>query len=66
MQHEDASVSMFDHMVKVNNLLPSFSTFNLTEKDVTFIKELIAGTALEANNAQVSYIGKGSNSILSC
>ena len=54
IQHEDASVNMFDHMVKVNNLLPSFTEYNLTEKDVIFIKELIAGTALDTNSTQVS------------
>lgn len=51
-KHEDASVNMFDHMVKVNNLLPNFTEYNLTEKDVIFIKELIAGTALDTNNTQ--------------
>ena len=39
---------MFDHMMEVNNLLPSFAKYNLTDRDVTFIKELIAGTVLEA------------------
>ncbi len=52
-QHEDASVNMFDHMMEANNLLPFFAKYNLTDKDVTFIKELIAGTALEANSAKV-------------
>ncbi len=40
-------------MMEVNNLLPFFAKYNLTDKDVTFIKELIAGTALEANSAKV-------------
>ena len=52
-QHEDASVNMFDHMMKVNNLLPSFAKYNLTEIDVIFVKELIAGTALDMTGAQV-------------
>ncbi len=40
-------------MMEANNLLPFFAKYNLTDKDVTFIKELIAGTALEANSAKV-------------
>lgn len=54
-QHEDASVNMFDHMMKENNLFPSFREYNLSEKDLIFIKELIAGTALvDTSNSQVS------------
>ena len=52
-QHEDASVRMFDHMMDVNKLLPTFAKYNLADKDVTFIKELISGTALEENSAKV-------------
>lgn len=52
-KHEDASVNMFDHMMKVNNLFPSFREYNLSEKDLIFIKELIAGTALvDTSNSQ--------------
>ncbi|KAL9975396.1 hypothetical protein ACROYT_G012553 [Oculina patagonica] len=59
-KHEDASVNMFDHMMEANNLLPFFAKYNLTDKDVTFIKELIAGTALEANSAKDwPYKGRG-------
>ena len=45
---------MFDYMLKVNNLLPSFIQYNLTERDVVFIKELIAGTALDTTGSQVN------------
>ena len=44
---------MFEHMVEVNDLLPSFRKYDLTEKDVIFIKELIAGTALDRGGDQV-------------
>ena len=44
---------MFDHMMEVNNLLPTFAKYNLADKDVTFIKELISGAALEENSAKV-------------
>ena len=49
-----ASVMMFDHMVEVNDLLPTFKKYDLTEKDVIFIKELIAGTALDRDGDQVT------------
>lgn len=61
-KHEDASVRMFDHMMEVNNLLPSFAKYNLTDRDVTFIKELIAGTVLEAitcSSEDWPYKGRG-------
>ena len=57
-QHEQASVQMFDYMLKINNLLPSFIQYNLTERDVIFIKELIAGTALDTNGSQVNSFGE--------
>ena len=41
-------------MMEVNNLLPTFAKYNLADKDVTFIKELISGAALEENSAKVS------------
>lgn len=57
-QHEEASVQMFDYMLEVNNLLPSFIQYNLAERDVIFIKELIAGTALDTNGSQVNSFGE--------
>lgn len=57
-QHEEASVQMFDYMLEVNNLSPSFIQYNLTERDVIFIKELIAGTALDTNGSQVNSFGE--------
>ena len=35
-------------MLDKNKLFTSFEKYNLTERDVTFIKELIAGRVLEA------------------
>lgn len=52
-------MQMFDHMMKVNNLLPSFTKYNLTDKDVVFIKELIAGTALAMGGSKVTNFMKG-------
>lgn len=42
-KHEKASLKMFDHMVEVNGLRPSFRQYHLMENDVEFIKELIVG-----------------------
>ena len=54
-QHEDASVKMFDHMMDENNLDPSFTFYKLVDKDLVFIKELIAGGDLpDASSTQVS------------
>ena len=37
-RHERASILMFDHMLKVNNLEPIFRENGLNDKDVVFIK----------------------------
>ncbi|KAI4892675.1 hypothetical protein NFI96_028024, partial [Prochilodus magdalenae] len=43
-QHEQASVQMFDHLVKVNNLEPVMEKYGLSlPDDLIFIKEQIAG-----------------------
>ncbi|KAL6483240.1 hypothetical protein MHYP_G00081120 [Metynnis hypsauchen] len=42
-KHENASVQMFDHLVKVNNLKPEMEKYGLTANDLTFIKEQIEG-----------------------
>ena len=34
---------MFDHMIKKNNLKPVLEQYGLTDKDILFIKEQIAG-----------------------
>jgi len=36
-------VAMFDHLVKVNNLQPILKQYNITEGDLNFVKEQIAG-----------------------
>ena len=43
MQHEDASVTMLEHLLEENNLRPDFSRYGLQEQDIVFIKEIIAG-----------------------
>jgi len=43
MQHENASVKMFDHLLEVNDLQPSLEEYDITEGDLTFVKEQIAG-----------------------
>lgn len=43
LQHEMASVQMFDHLVKDNNLEPVMEKYGLSNADLNFIKEQIAG-----------------------
>lgn len=44
LQHESASVQMFDHLVKKNLLEPEMEKYGLIlPEDLIFIKELIAG-----------------------
>lgn len=61
-QHEKASVMMFDHLLKVNNLDRELRKYGLDEKDVVFIKEQIAGpNQSEINSLQPSnwpYVGR--------
>ena len=42
-QHEDASVDMFDHLIRVNDLQSSFDQYDITATDLVFVKEQIAG-----------------------
>ncbi|XP_055956017.1 deoxynucleoside triphosphate triphosphohydrolase SAMHD1-like isoform X2 [Patella vulgata] len=41
--HEEASIQMFDHLIKVNNLEEDFKEYNLKRAEIEFIKEQIAG-----------------------
>uniref|UniRef100_A0A667ZLI5 Uncharacterized protein n=1 Tax=Myripristis murdjan TaxID=586833 RepID=A0A667ZLI5_9TELE len=44
LQHEDASIMMFDHMVEVNELKKEMEEYKLLlDKDLEFIKQLIVG-----------------------
>ena len=42
-QHEEGSVSMFEHLLTENDLWKALNDRNIGEKDIIFIKELIAG-----------------------
>lgn len=42
-KHEDASVMMLDYLIEDNNLLWVFEEYGLTQQDITFIKEQVAG-----------------------
>ncbi|XP_058250813.1 deoxynucleoside triphosphate triphosphohydrolase SAMHD1-like isoform X1 [Hemibagrus wyckioides] len=42
-EHENASVDMFDHLVKENNLEPMMKHYGLSDTDLKFIKEQIVG-----------------------
>ena len=55
VQHEDASVKMFDHMVTSNDLLYEFAKYHFEEIDLEFIREQIAGPR-ECATKKVNYI----------
>jgi len=44
---------MFDHLIRSNELWGDFERYHLTETDVTFVKEMIAGP-LPENKGKVS------------
>ncbi|XP_052062384.1 deoxynucleoside triphosphate triphosphohydrolase SAMHD1-like isoform X2 [Mytilus californianus] len=56
-KHEDASVIMFDYLIKENELREEFERFGLTEQDITFVKEQIAGP-LKKNKNEWPYQGR--------
>ncbi|KAK7079542.1 SAM domain and HD [Halocaridina rubra] len=55
--HEDASVRMFDYLIEENNLHEYFRMYNLHERDLLFIKELIRGPKI-INGATWPYEGR--------
>ena len=51
LQHEKASVDMFDHLIEANQLKNVFAMYEFSQQDITFIKEQIAGP-LEENKVK--------------
>lgn len=49
-QHEESSVSMFEHLVKENNLKPLFQQHKLEDKEMEIVKELILGGPKSVGN----------------
>jgi hypothetical protein len=45
---------MLDYLIEENNLLPEFKAAGLTERDLVFIKEQVAGPKTNGN-AKVSF-----------
>uniref|UniRef100_A0A669EC71 Uncharacterized protein n=1 Tax=Oreochromis niloticus TaxID=8128 RepID=A0A669EC71_ORENI len=65
LQHEDASILMFDHLVDDNNLKPVMNEYGLitegdNENDLVFIKEMIKGS-LKNNLPQNEQLYRGRN-----
>lgn len=55
-QHEDASETMFDHMLKDQDLKKEFENYELdVKKDGAFIKDLIKGTPRSQADPQCQY-----------
>ena len=50
LQHESASLKLFDHLIAVNDLKSEFLKYGLDETDIIFIKELIDGLKQNAKN----------------
>eukprot|EP00428_Durinskia_dybowskii_P086143 CAMPEP_0170418732 /NCGR_PEP_ID=MMETSP0117_2-20130122/34422_1 /TAXON_ID=400756 /ORGANISM="Durinskia baltica, Strain CSIRO CS-38" /LENGTH=601 /DNA_ID=CAMNT_0010677035 /DNA_START=92 /DNA_END=1897 /DNA_ORIENTATION=+ len=61
--HEHASIGLFDHLIRVNNLKPVFSLFGLNEDDIQFIKELMLGDHKESPPGFV-WKGRGNKTFL--
>ncbi|XP_068216450.1 deoxynucleoside triphosphate triphosphohydrolase SAMHD1-like [Palaemon carinicauda] len=58
--HESASIQMFNHLIKVNNLEAEFRKYSLEEEDILFIKELIDGPR-DSSAAAWPYKGRTSD-----
>ena len=54
LQHEDATVAMFDHLLTENDLKTEMLNYGLDEKDRIFIEEQIAGPFSPENWSEVS------------
>nr|XP_020482658.1 deoxynucleoside triphosphate triphosphohydrolase SAMHD1-like isoform X2 [Labrus bergylta]XP_020482659.1 deoxynucleoside triphosphate triphosphohydrolase SAMHD1-like isoform X2 [Labrus bergylta] len=55
-KHENGSCDMLDHLLKENNLEPVMEKYGLKpEKDITFIKEMIAGPLQESKSKKWPY-----------
>ncbi|XP_065817363.1 deoxynucleoside triphosphate triphosphohydrolase SAMHD1-like isoform X7 [Labrus bergylta] len=57
-KHEKGSCDMLDHLLKENNLKPVMEKYGLKPKDVTFIKEMIAGPLQESKSKKWPYKGR--------
>nr|CAB3265854.1 deoxynucleoside triphosphate triphosphohydrolase SAMHD1 [Phallusia mammillata] len=50
VMHEKTSCMMFDYLIDDNNLMKDFEEYNLSETDITFIKEMVFGPLNDDNN----------------
>ncbi|XP_047669910.1 deoxynucleoside triphosphate triphosphohydrolase SAMHD1-like [Tachysurus fulvidraco] len=57
-EHETASVKMFEHLVKENNLEDMMKDYGLSNKDLKFIKEQIAGPLKPSAQNKWAYSGR--------
>lgn len=46
---------MFDYLIEENELRKEFERFGLTEQDITFVKEQIAGPVKKNKNVRMLY-----------
>ncbi|XP_064640237.1 deoxynucleoside triphosphate triphosphohydrolase SAMHD1-like isoform X1 [Lineus longissimus] len=57
-KHEDGSSAMFEHLIEVNNLKPEFARYGLADQDITFVKEMIAGSKKLNRHRDWPYLGR--------
>ncbi|KAL4234945.1 SAM domain and HD [Mactra antiquata] len=57
-KHEDASRKMFHYMLEENNLKEEFEKAGLTDKDIVFIEEQVAGPKKLSDNKEWCYEGR--------
>nr|XP_039269669.1 deoxynucleoside triphosphate triphosphohydrolase SAMHD1-like [Styela clava] len=57
--HEKGSCMMIDHLIKANCLEAQFDMYGITQTDVTFVKEMIAGVDRSVTNGIWPYKGRG-------
>ena len=49
---------MLNHLITINNLWPTLKQYGITDKDMTFIKELILGPPEGAEGEGWRYVGR--------
>lgn len=59
--HEKGSCMMFDHIIEDNGLKTSLEKYEISERDIIFVKEMIAGPLGEGgkDNGNWPYLGRG-------
>ena len=57
-RHENMSTQMLDYLIEENNLMELFIEHGLTEKDISFVKEMISNKPLGDSSQDWAYVGR--------